>query len=96
MKNHITKGNVFDDLGFSSAEADSLKIKAALINAIDKEITLSKLTQIQAGALLHVSQPRISDLQRGKIQNFTIDCLVDMLTKLNKSVHLVIDDRLVA
>lgn len=94
MKNHVTKGSVFDDLGFSKQEAGSLKIKAALMNIIRAEI--EHLTQTKAAAIFGVAQPRINDLLTGKIQNFTIDYLVEMLTTLKKHVHLVVDDRLVA
>ena len=94
--NHITKGSVFDDLGFTSEESESLKIKASLMNTIDAELVTQNLTQVEAARLFGVAQPRVSDLIRGKIQNFTIDCLVEMLTKLNKPVRLVVDDRMVA
>ena len=53
-------------------------------------------SQEQVAQLLGVAQPRMSDLTRGKIQKFTIDCLIEMLAKLDKQVRLVIDDRLVA
>lgn len=96
MKNPVTKGSVFDDLGFDPVEAENLKIRAALMLAVEQEIKNRKLTQSKAAALLNVTQPRISDLIRGKIQLFTIDALVSMLTKLNVHVSLVIDNRLAA
>lgn len=96
MKNHTTKGSVFDDLGFEATEAANLKIRAALMRAIEEEIAKKNLTQTQAAKLLGVTQPRISDLQRGKLHLFTIDMLVNMLTKLGKPVSLVIDDRIAA
>lgn len=96
MKPHVTKGSVFDDLGFDAAEASNLKIRAALMLAIDQKLGKKKLTQAKAAKLLGVTQPRISDLRRGKIQLFTIDVLVNMLVKLGKPVSLIIDDRLAA
>lgn len=96
MKPHITTGSIFDDLGFSSLESDSLKMRASLMNILDTEIINRKLTQKQAAALFGIKQPRVSDLRRGKIQNFTIDSLIEMLGKLDKHVHLILDDRLVA
>lgn len=96
MKYHVTKGSVFEDLGFTSAEAASLKIRAALMRAVEQEISKRKLTQAKAAKLLGVTQPRMSDLKRGKIQLFTIDALVNMLEKLNKPVSIIIDDRLAA
>ncbi|NNM59906.1 MAG: XRE family transcriptional regulator [Legionellales bacterium] len=96
MKSHITKGSVLDDLGFDMQEAENMKIRAALMRAIGEEMSRKKLTQAAAAKLLGISQPRISDLKRGKIHLFTIDCLVGLLSKLGKPVHLVIDDRLAA
>jgi predicted XRE-type DNA-binding protein len=96
MKNHIAKGSVFDALGFTHAESSSLKIRAALMRAIEQELIKQKLTQAKAAKILGVTQPRISDLKRGKIQLFTIDALINMLGKLNKPVSLIIDDRLAA
>jgi predicted XRE-type DNA-binding protein len=96
MKHHVTKSSIFDDLGFDTAEATNLKIRAALMRAIEEELEKKNLTQVQAAKLLGVSQPRISDLRRGKLQLFTIDILVNMLTKLGKPVALVIDNRIAA
>ena len=96
MKPHVTKGSVFDDLGFNEAEAANLKIRAALMHAIEEELDKKNMTQAQASKLLGVTQPRISDLKRGKMHLFTIDMLINMLAKLGKPVHLVIDDRLAA
>lgn len=96
MKHHATKGSVFDDLGFDNAEAANLKIRAALMRAVEEELAKKNLTQVQAAKFLGVSQPRISDLRRGKLHLFTIDVLVNMLTKLGKPVSLVIDDRIAA
>lgn len=96
MKPHVTKGSVLDDLGFDTTEASNLKMRAALMHAIEEELAKQDLTQAQASKLLKVSQPRISDLKRGKMHLFTIDMLVNMLTKLGKPVHLIIDDRIAA
>lgn len=96
MTKHITKGSIFDDLGFNHIEAENLKIRAGLMRAIEREIIKKKLTQAKAAKLLGVTQPRISNLMSGKIQLFTIDILINMLIKLNVQVSLVIDRRRVA
>lgn len=96
MKHHITKGSIFDDLGFDQAESVNLKIRSALMRAIEEEIDKRGMTQRQAALFLGVSQPRISDLRRGKIHLFTIDVLVNMLSKLGRPVSLVIDNRIAA
>lgn len=96
MSKHITKGSIFNDLGFNEAEAENLKIRAALMRAIEKHIENNNLTQAAAAKLMGVYQPRVSDLLKGKIDKFTIDMLVNMLAKAHVSVSLVIDDRIAA
>ncbi len=96
MKPHVTKGSVFDDLGFNKATAANLKIRSALMHAVEEQLDKKGLTQVQAAKLLGVTQPRVSDLKRGKVHLFTIDMLVNMLSKLGKPVYLVIDDRIAA
>jgi predicted XRE-type DNA-binding protein len=78
----ITKGsgNVFADLGFSPAESRNLRIRSEMMTALRKFIEKEGLTQIDAAKRLRVSQPRISDLTRGKISRFSLDTLVNMLT----------------
>lgn len=95
-KHHVTAGSVFDDLGLDAATAANLKIRASLMRAVEEELDKKDLTQTKAAKLLGVSQPRISDLKRGKIHLFTIDVLVNMLARLGKPVSLVIDDRIAA
>jgi len=96
MNKHITTGSILDDLGFSESETENLKIRASLMRAIEKYIDDHDLTQVEAAELMEVSQPRISDLTRGKIDKFTIDMLVNMLAKTHVEISLVIDDRLSA
>lgn len=76
---HVTRlgGNVFADLGFPAREAENLKMRSRLMAEL-RDLIANK-TQIDAAALLGVSQPRVSDLSRGKIGFFTIDALVNML-----------------
>ena len=91
-----TNHNVFDDLAFSASEAANLKIRAALMRAIEQELVKRKLTQAKAAKILCITQPRISDLKRGKIQLFTVDSLINMFGKLYMPVSIIIDDRLAA
>ncbi len=72
-------GNVFTDLGFAPEEAEHLRVRAELMIALSKVLEARDLTQVQAAKLLGVSQPRVSDLRRGKIDRFSIDTLVTML-----------------
>jgi predicted XRE-type DNA-binding protein len=71
--------NVFRDLEFPREEAENLKVRADLMIQISKLIRSRRLTQAQAAGLFGVTQPRMSDLVRGKIERFSIDTLVAML-----------------
>lgn len=85
----ITKGsgNVFRDLGFSPVEAEHLRVRAELMLALERLIARRRLTQARAAKLLGVSQPRVSDLVRGRLHRFSIDALVDMLARAGIRVH---------
>lgn len=68
-----SSGNVFADLGFPPEEAAHLLIRADLISQIDNILTERGMTKAEAARFLGVSQPRISDLVRGRIELFSID-----------------------
>ena len=82
-------GNVFRDLGFSSDEAAHLRIRADLLIRLQKAIESRGLTQAEVARLLHVTQPRVSDLMRGRLDLFSIDTLVDLLARLGVRVRVV-------
>ncbi len=83
-----SSGNVFQDLGFGREESEHLRMRSALMAAIVKVIKVGRLTQSTAATLFGVSQPRISDLVRGKVDLFSIDTLIDMLAKADVHVEL--------
>lgn len=88
--------NVFRDLGFSEAEAVNLLARSQLMTEIKEIIKKRKLTQENAAKMLGVGQPRISDLQRGRIDRFTVDMLMKWLAKLGKRVTIKIGNQEVA
>ena len=88
-----SSGNVFRDLGFAPDEAEHLKIRASLMVELRKIIEARRLTQARAAELLGVSQPRVSDLVRGKINLFSIDTLVDMLDHAGVRVSMTLQRR---
>jgi len=83
-----SSGNVFEDLGFSREEAEHLRIRSLLMATIVKVIKVRGLTQAAAAKLFGVSQPRVSDVVRGRIDLFSIDTLVDMLAKAEVHVEI--------
>lgn len=83
-----SSGNVFKDIGFPTEEAAHLLIRADLMIQVGRMLKEHRLTQAKAAKLLGVSQPRVSDLVRGRVDLFSIDTLVDMLARLGVSVTL--------
>ncbi len=67
-----------------------MKLRSALMIALKDRIAREGLSQSQAAKLLGVTQPRISDLQRGKIELFGLDTLVNMAVAagLRVEVHV--------
>jgi predicted XRE-type DNA-binding protein len=88
LRRVASSGNVFADLGFPPAEAEYLHIRSALIIELASIIEKRGLTQQDAASVLGVSQPRVSDIVRGRIARFTIDTLIEMLGRLGVSVSL--------
>mgnify|MGYP001221466202 FL=1 len=92
MKEKIARssGNVFSDLGFPSEEAEYLKIRSTLMIHLRKTIDAKGMKQAEAAKLLGVTQPRVSDLYKGKNHLFSIDTLVDMLAHAGVHIKLVV------
>ena len=86
-------GNVFRDLGFGSEEAENLRVRADLMIALSSLIEERALTQVQAAELFGVSQPRVSDLVRGKIERFSVDTLIAMLGAAGAAVRVTVKKR---
>jgi predicted XRE-type DNA-binding protein len=95
MSKKITRsrGNVFEDLGFSAEEAANLKVRSSLMGKIRAIIERENLTQAKAAKLFGVTQPRISDLVRGKIELFSIDALVNMLGSAGRTIKISVQSR---
>ena len=85
-----SSGNVFRDLGFSTEEAEHLLIRADLLIQLQKVIASRGLTQAKAATILRVTQPRVSDLLRGRLDLFSTDTLIDMLARLGVHERFVL------
>ena len=83
-----SKRNVFRDLGFDIDESENLRIRSDLMIELSELIQNKGWTQVQAAELMGVSQPRISDLVRGKIDRFSIDSLIAMLGSAGVRVRI--------
>jgi predicted XRE-type DNA-binding protein len=83
-----SSGNVFVDLGFPPEEAQNLIVRADLMLRLRDIIIKRKLTQAKAAKLFGVTQPRVSDLTRGKIELFSVDTLMSMLWHAGAKVEV--------
>lgn len=81
-------GNIFRDLGFGLEEAQHLLVRSKLMLQIEKVLRARGVTQAAAAKIMGVSQPRVSDLLRGKIGLFSTDALIDMLARLGVTVRM--------
>ncbi len=86
--NSQTFANVWDAIEDTPAEAENMKLRSALMRALEAHIHTRGLTQIQAAKLLGVTQPRVSDLLRGKISLFSLDTLVNMAVAAGLHVEM--------
>jgi predicted XRE-type DNA-binding protein/phage-related protein len=80
--------SVWDALGFSPQEAANLETRSLLMIQIERIIKKSRWTQATAAKHCGVSQPRVNDLLRGRIEKFSIDALVNMAACLGQKVHI--------
>ncbi|MDY7578143.1 XRE family transcriptional regulator [Herbaspirillum sp. RTI4] len=101
---HVTKqgANLFLELGFSVEEAKRLQaasrkqindthlLKEQLMSELVEWIEQHHLKQAEAAEILMVSRPRVSDVVNKKTTKFTIDTLVEMLSRIGKPVKLAI------
>jgi predicted XRE-type DNA-binding protein len=101
---HITEpgANLFLGLGYDMTKAahfhaesqqrisDTKVLKEQLMGELSNWIANNHLTQAEAARVLMISRPRVSDMVTKKTSKFSIDALVDMLSRAGKSVQLVI------
>ena len=82
--------SVWDAIEDTPEEAENLKLRSALMVALKAHLTRSNLTQAQIAKLFGVTQPRVSDLLRGKINVFGLDALVNMAAAAGLRVKISI------
>lgn len=80
--------DVFTDLGFKPAKAQELRIRSAMMRALVQYVRESRMTQARAAALFGITQPRVSDLMRGKIHLFSVGNLIRLLAAAGLRVDL--------
>jgi predicted XRE-type DNA-binding protein len=82
--------SVWDALESDPIKAENLKLRSSLMIAINEHIYEAELTQVEAAKLLHITQPRVSALAKGKIEAFRVDTLINMAHRLGLHVTMKI------
>lgn len=80
--------SVWDAIEDTPEEAENMKLRSALLTALKNHITRSEMNQAEAAKLFGVTQPRVSDLMRGKINLFGLDTLVNMATAAGLHIEM--------
>ncbi len=88
MSNNDRFASVWDTLEDDPIRAENLKLRAALMIEISETIKRQGLTQTRAAEVLHITQPRVNALLKGKINDFRLDSLVDMVHRLGMHVTI--------
>ena len=79
-------GNVFLDVGIPPAEADNLMLRAQLMSSVRD--AARGASQREACKRFGITQPRLNDVLRGRIDKFSLDALVNMLAQAGMRVEL--------
>jgi len=81
-------GNVFLDLGFDSAEAEVMKLRAEVMFRTAQRLKEQGWTQAEAARRLGITQPRVSRLVKGKIGDFSLDMLLTLAARAGLHAEL--------
>jgi predicted XRE-type DNA-binding protein len=89
-KESVTRGtgNVFADLGLPDAAERQARLRLAY--ALNQELEARKISQADAAKVLGVTQPKVSVLRRYKLEGFSVERLMNLLTALDQDVEIVI------
>lgn len=84
--------SVWDAIEDTPAEAENMKLRSELMMALKQHIARAEMSQAQAARLFGVTQPRISDLMRGKVNLFGLDALVNMAAAAGLHVEMRVQE----
>ena len=84
--------NVWDALEDSPAEAADMTMRADLLILLQQKIKGWNLTQAEAAARLQVTQPRLNELLKSRINNFSLDALINLADRAGLFVELKVSD----
>jgi len=80
--------NVLADIGF--ADAEELSAKAVLAVKLNELIDQRSLSQIEAARITGMTQPKVSQVRRYKLQNISLERLMQALVSLDQHVEIVV------
>ena len=84
--------SIWDAIEDTPEEAENMRLRSILMMALKNHLTGTGMSQAQAAKLLGVTQPRVSDLMRGKINLFGLDALVNMATAAGLRIEMQVLD----
>lgn len=84
----IGSGSVYADLGFKNHE--EMETKSNLVMEISKIIKKKKLTQTQAAIIFGISQPKLSELLKGRFRGYSIERLIHFLNEIGQDVDIIV------
>ena len=91
MTKSKTFSSVWDALADTPEQAANLRARAELMRQIAAVIEASGWKQSEAATHCGVTQPRISDLLRGRVSRFSLDALVNIATAIGQRVHVALE-----
>lgn len=80
--------SVWDALEDTPEAAQNMTLRSDLMIALEEYIKRNKMSQARAAQLFGVTQPRVSDLVRGKIELFSLDSLINMAVAAGMKIEL--------
>ena len=82
--------SIWDAIEDTAEQSENMKLRSALLIALKAHMVRAKLSQADAAQLFGVTQPRVSDLMRGKINLFGLDTLVNMSSAAGLQIEIKI------
>lgn len=83
--------NIFADIG--SPDAETHFLKAQIVSELYRLATARKLTQVQTGKRLGISQPEVSRMFKGHFREYSVERLMEFLTSFDRDVEIVVRPR---
>ncbi|TFL09980.1 XRE family transcriptional regulator [Pusillimonas caeni] len=83
-----SSGNVFADLGFGTVEAEVMKMRTEVMIRTAQRLKEQGWTQAESARRLGITQPRVSRLMKGKVEDFSLDMLLTLAARAGLRAQL--------